>query len=46
MISYSKMFNANDSSMNGTCYTYVYNIQQKRQTTPQKSIMTNSFFFK
>ena len=33
--SYSKMFNANDSSMNGTGNAYG-SIQHKRQTKPQK----------
>ena len=43
--SYSKMFNANDSLMNSTCNTYVHYSAQKT-TKPQKTIMTNAFFFK
>ena len=31
--SYSKMFNANDSSMNGTCDTYVQYLAQKTSTS-------------
>ena len=40
------MFNANDSSMNGTGNTYVQYSAQKTETKLQKSIMTNSFLFK
>ena len=47
--SYSKMFNANDNSMNGTCNTYdsacIQHKRHKLNLTSKKGIIRSFFFY-